>query len=539
MTHPEVTETDVIVVGGGPAGLTLAHQLGARGIGVVLVEPLREPDTSSPRCKQVNPRSMEHFRRLGLAGAVRAHAPLPGSWSDRTVFCTSLTGPRVARFDGVFALADLPRAELPEPGQWTAQYRLEQALRAELNRRESVTVLWGSRVVDVHQTETGVTATVDDEESAPRPVRGRYLAAADGGRGIVRKRLGIPMRGDSHGIRNLQVTFTAPGLAERHDHGPAVQYWVLGSGVGGLLGRLDTADRWWAIIIDAPADAPTAWVESALRTMIGADLPIRVESRDPWTARMLVAERYREGRCFLLGDAAHLNPPWGGFGANTGIGDAVDLGWKLAAVLNGWAGEAMLDSYQAERRPIAERAIAEARANMAVLTPELSRPDLADADAAGELARAEAAEAVRRAKTAEFYTLGFVLGAGCPGSPVVVPDGRPAPASSTSVYRPSAAPGMRLPHLWLDGRTSLYDELGPGLTLLEVGAAPAPANWTEAAEARGIPWRSVTLHRPDARELFGARYVLVRPDHLVAWRGDNLPPDPGSLFDHVLAAGPV
>lgn len=529
-------QTEVIVVGGGPVGLTLAHELGSRDIEVVLVEPRTAPDASSPRCKQVNPRSMEHYRRLGVAQDVRAHSLLPFGWSDSTVFCTSLAGRQVHRFDGVFALSDVTRDELPEPAQWTAQNRLEAALRSALPRRETVTALWGCRLVDIEESADGVVATTVDADGRGRRIHGRYLAGSDGGRSSVRRLLGIPLSGRSHQIRNLQVVFDAPGLAESHRHGPAVQYWVLNPQVGGLLGRLDTDDAWWAIIIDAPEDAPLGWVEVALRTMVGADTPIRIRSQDPWTARMLVADRYSAGRSFLLGDAAHLNPPWGGFGANTGIGDAVDLGWKLAATVSGWGGMHLLDSYAAERRPIAVRAIAEAEANMAVLTPELASPALDDRGAQGDRARAAATEAVRRAKTSEFYTLGFVLGSGSPDSPIVVPDDRPAPTSTTSDYQPSAAPGRRLPHLWRDRDTSLYDLLGSGLTLIEVATDPAPPTWRRAADRRGVPWTPLQLSEAEA--LFAARYVLVRPDHLVAWRGDELPADPELLLDRVLG-GPV
>jgi 2-polyprenyl-6-methoxyphenol hydroxylase-like FAD-dependent oxidoreductase len=531
----ESPPADVIVVGAGPVGLTLAHELGSRGADVVVVEPRLAPDESSPRCKQVNPRSMEHFRRLGIAGAVRAHAPFPVGWSDRTVFCTSLTGRQIVRFDGVFALTDRQHPDFPEPAQWTAQYRLEQALRTTLQGRSSVRALWGSRVEGVVQDDETVTATVVDAGGATVRLRARYLVAADGGRSTVRRDLGIALRGNSHTVRNLQVVFEAPGLAQSHDHGEAVQYWVLGAGGGGLLGRLDTGDIWWAIIIGAPEDATTEWVTATLRTMTGAATPIRIRSRDPWTARMLVADRYRHGRCFLAGDAAHLNPPWGGFGANTGIGDAVDLGWKLAATLQGWGGADLLDSYELERRPFAERAVAAAEANMAVLTPELGSTKLADPGETGRIARQDAAEAVRRAKTSEFYTLGFVLGTGCPDSPIVVADNGPAPRSDTSDYQRSTAPGMRLPHLWTGPTTSLYDDLGEGLTLVTTDGAPVPPQWREAAVRRHIPWTEVSVDRRRFRGHVDVRYLLVRPDHLIAWRGDALPAQPDRLLDCVLA----
>lgn len=531
------TETEVIVVGAGPVGLTLAHELGSRGIDVVLVEPRTEPDASSPRCKQINPRSMEQFRRLGLADAIRATSLLPFGWSDSAVFCTSMFGHEIERFDGVFGMSDVPWSELAEPGQWTAQFRVEAALRGALSTRESVRAYWGSRLVDLEQDESSVVATVRDAGGHPSRVRGRYLAAADGGRSTVRRLLGVPLDGRSHGIENLQVIFDAPGLGAHHPHGAALQYWILNPEISGLLGPLDTEDAWWAIVVDAPAAASSAWTEHALRMMVGGEVPVRVRSQDPWTARMLLAERFRAGRCFLLGDAAHLNPPWGGFGANTGIGDAVDLGWKLAAVVSGWGGPGLLDSYEAERRPVAAAAIAAAERNMQVLTPELSRPDLDDETPAAVEARVAAAEAIRRAKVSETYTLGFVLGLGYPDSPVVARDEVSPACSEGSRNQASAAPGMRLPHLWLGPGHSLFDRLGPGFTLLEIGAPHAAELWETVAAQRGMPLRTLRLNRPDAQGLYGARYVLVRPDHVIAWRGDTLPTDPRGLLDRVRGAG--
>jgi 2-polyprenyl-6-methoxyphenol hydroxylase-like FAD-dependent oxidoreductase len=339
-TSPAPGETDVVVVGGGPVGLTLAHELGSRDVDVVLLEPRTVPDSSSPRCKQVNPRSMEHFRRLGLAGAIREASLLPFGWSDSAVFCSSMFGHVIERFDGVFATSDVPWSVLPEPAQWSSQFRLEEALRTTLRDRRTVHARWGSRLVGIEQDDTCVVATVEDGDGRISRLRGRYLAAADGGRSSARQTLGITLQGRSHQIENLQVVFDAPELGRLHPHGRALQYWILNSEVSGLIGRLDTRDSWWAIVIGAPLDRTPEWTEQALRTLVGRDVGIRIRSQDPWTARMLLADRYREGRCFLLGDAAHLNPPWGGYGANTGIGDAVDLGWKLAADVAGWVGPA-------------------------------------------------------------------------------------------------------------------------------------------------------------------------------------------------------
>ena len=527
--HVETTE--VVIAGGGPVGLTLAHELGSRGIGCVLLEPRPEPSLASPRCKQMNPRSMEIFRRLGIAGAVRGNARLPFGWSDSAVFCTALTGHRLERFDGVFALSHVQRPDLAEPALWCAQNHVEEALRDTLTRRETVSARWGWTLTGLEQDATGVTATATDDAGRERVVRGRYLVGADGARSAVRRACDIPLTGRSHEIRNVQVIFDAPGLSARHRLGRAVQYWVVNPEVNGLMGMLTTEDLWWAIIINAREDADAAWYERAVHRMIGAEEPITVTATDPWTARMLVADRYREGRCFLAGDAAHQNPPWGGFGANTGIGDAADLGWKLTAALRGWAGDGLLDSYETERRPIARRAIAEAERNMRVLTGELAVPGLDGDGPDGRALRAKTAELIRQAKTAEMYTLGFVLGTAYPGSPIIIPDDGPAPASTGTEYRPSGAPGNRLPHQWLSRNRSLQDELGPGFTLLEIAAPPAP-EWEPAAAAAGVPLTRYRLNRPDLHGLYAARYVLVRPDGYIAWRGEASPGDPRAVLDH-------
>ncbi|MET0132673.1 MAG: FAD-dependent monooxygenase [Kibdelosporangium sp.] len=528
----EVATTEVVIAGAGPVGLTLAHELGARGIDCVLLEPRQRPDLASPRCKQMNPRSMEIFRRLGVAQAIRDTARLPFGWSDSAVFCTSLMGHRLERFDGIFALTDTQRAELAEPAQWSAQNGVEEALRTTLSRRPTVKARWGWSLTGLEQDATGVTAVATDQQGREHLVRGAYLVGADGARSVVRRECDIQLTGRSHEIRNVQVIFTAPGLSARHRLGRAVQYWVVDSEVNGLMGTLDTDDLWWAIVINAPRDADAAFCERAIHTMIGSAAPVTVTAIDPWTARMLVADRYRDGRCFLAGDAAHQNPPWGGFGANTGIGDAADLGWKLAAALRGWAGSSLLDSYATERRPIALRAIAEAERNMRVLTGELAAPGLADDGPDGLALRAKTAESIRQAKTAEMYTLGFVLGTTYADSPIVVPDDGPAPVSTTSQYLPSGAPGGRLPHLWLDRTRSLQDELASDFTLLEIAAPPAP-EWEQAAAVDGVPLARYRLNRPDLHGLYGARYVLVRPDGYIAWRGESSPADPRAVLARV------
>ncbi len=259
--------------------------------------------------------------------------------------------------------------------------------------------------------------------------------------------------------------------------------------------------------------------------------PIEVVRGDPWVAQSLIADRYAAGRVFLAGDACHLHPPFGGFGMNMGVGDAVDLGWKLAATLQGWGGPALLASYAAERRPVHRRTIEEAERNYAVVGNQLVRPGLEDTDVAGDAVRAAVGEAIRATKGREFRTLGLVLGTRYDASPIIVQDGSTPPADSVETYVPSACPGSLAPHAWLADGSSLYDRFGPGLTLLctEDGDASPLA---EAAARRGIPLVVLHLAEPRLASLYGARFALIRPDQHVAWRGDVLPPA-GPLLDRV------
>jgi hypothetical protein len=260
-----------------------------------------------------------------------------------------------------------------------------------------------------------------------------------------------------------------------------------------------------------------------IRSLTGCEADVEVLAEDPWTALMLLADQYRAGPVLLAGDAAHSNPPWGGHGFNTGIGDAANLAWKLAAELHGWAGPALLDSYEEERRPVAQRTIREATANAAVQADDLMSDLLDAAGPAGDRARAAAAQALS-AKEPEFYALGLVLGYDYSGCSLITAAGDAAPAPHPVDYQPSAAPGCLLPHDWLGNGDSLYDRLGPDFTvLLASGAEARAAPLSRAVEATGIP--AVVRSVPVPAGRWDAPAVLVRPDQHVAWRGAG----PGEL----------
>ena len=318
---------------------------------------------------------MEHLRRWGIADRLREHAPLTPAWSQDVVFCTSLAGRELSRFTGVLGLVH-DGDRFPELGQQAPQYVLEELLREVVRELPACTLATGATVTGVEQDTGGVRVTVATGAGQRAVVAGCYLIGCDGPRSTVRERIGAAYVGD-HALRpNFGMVFRAPGLWTHVRHGPAVHYWIINPAVPALVGPLDPTDTWWIIAFGVDHDTGEREARRIIDAAAGVPVGATVLSTDPWTARMQIVDRMRQGRVFLAGDAAHLNPPFGGHGLNTGLGDAVDLGWKIAATLDGWAGPGLLDSYEVERRPIQQRVIREATANMGVTSPELVAADL-------------------------------------------------------------------------------------------------------------------------------------------------------------------
>ncbi len=520
-----MTEVDVLIAGAGPVGLSLAIELGLRGITCLVVER-NDRVGYSPRAKTTNVRSREHLRRWGIADALRQASPIPLDYPPHVVFATRMNGFLLHRFENAFAGQRVRNELYSEESQWVPQYTLEEVLRTKATSLPGVTVAFDTELRGLTQSDDGVTADiVDVKTGVPRTVRGQYLVGADGSRSFVRGAIGARMSGSGAMSKNTSIIFRAPDLAARHGFGQAVMYWLVNQDVPSVLGPMDQFGLWVLMATKLADDVDPETVDPAdlVRRATGLlDLELEVVRTDPWVAHSLIADCYGTGRVFLAGDACHLHPPFGGFGMNMGIGDAVDLGWKLAATLQGWGGPDLLDSYQLERRPVHERTIREAVINYQTVGNQLVRPGIEAPGPDGDAIRGEAGDAIKATKYREFFTLGLVLGARYDGSPIIVPDGTEPPPEHFSDYVPSACPGCLAPHAWLEDGSSLYDQFGQGLTLLITGAADDGVDaLVREASRRGIPLTVLT--HPALHDLYQARFTLIRPDQHVAWRGDTVP----------------
>jgi 2-polyprenyl-6-methoxyphenol hydroxylase-like FAD-dependent oxidoreductase len=522
-----MSDHQVIIVGAGPSGLALAIELGSRGVKCLLLEK-NERVGYAPRAKTTNVRTRTHLRRWGIAGKLAAVSPLGIDYPAKVHFVTRLAGPSLAVIDDVLGFDPTPHQAWPEHGQWVPQYKLEQVLREHVEGLPSVELRFNTEFVGARQDEDGVTVELRARSGGLGHERGGYLVGADGARSQVRDLIGARMSGEYGLSRNYNIVFRAPGLARAHPHGPGVMFWQVNPDAPSLIGPMDSDDIWFFM----PTKLPDGFkigqeaAEGLIREATGIDLPIEILSSDEWVASSLIADRYRQGRIYLIGDASHLHPPFGGYGMNMGIADGVDLGWKLAATCQGWGGPNLPSTYEAERRAIHEAVIAEAAANHATGPNELWRDVLEDQSSAGENARAVAGERIRSLKAREFHTMGTVLGACYESSPIIENDGSTHPPHDSMHYEPTSRPGCLAPHFWWGDGHSLYDDFGSGFTLAcRPGTAPGCiAAVIEEASIFTIPLKVVGIGDEHAAAGYPAPLTLIRPDQYVAWRGDSWRP---------------
>jgi 2-polyprenyl-6-methoxyphenol hydroxylase-like FAD-dependent oxidoreductase len=539
------TQTSIVIVGAGPAGLLLACELGTRGIPVVLVEEKREV-ARHPKANTQSARTMEIYRRHSIARRLRS-AGLPPNRNTDVGYFTRLFGHELFRVsmpspkdaEAAARLED-SRWPTPEPQFRITQMVVDPILLAHARSFDSVEVYFGWSAADLVQDEEGVRLSVKNTETQEaRRISADFVVGCDGGRSFVRKALGIRFLGEGGlemeflGGRMLATYFRAPTLLEKFPHADTWMHWIMHPSARSILLVIDVHANEFLLHFQLKPDALVSDVDFSLRleAIIGEALPHEILSSAEWRAGIgLVAERYRVDRCFLLGDAVHLFTPTGGFGLNTGIEDAFNLGWKLAAVCNGGANAALLDSYQIERLPIAKRnagyALELAQRNGACPVS----PDLDQEGPRGEAARAATAAHLAQFARWEFDTPGVQLGARYDGSPIIIPDGGVPPMDSPTVYTPSGVPGGRLPHAWLEDGSSVFDRLGPEFTLLSMSDGDLRP-WSDSAQATGVSLSVLQIPREQRyRSVVGAECVLVRPDQHIAWRGPVNAEDPSSIL---------
>jgi 2-polyprenyl-6-methoxyphenol hydroxylase-like FAD-dependent oxidoreductase len=529
-----IPQTQVLIAGGGPVGLTLALELGWRGIRCLLVEQ-KEEFAGNPKAKTVHQRTLELFRRWGrgIPDKLRAAAPLGADFPAHILYVTRLTGQLITALRNALPV-DSANQFSPERTLRIPQSFLEPVLREEVCKLPAIDFRLGWKLEHFDQEPQCVRAEIVHLGSGQRQqVTAAYLAGCDGGRSTVRKQLGIQMRGSAATAQALGGVFRAATLWSTIAFEKAIHYDVLNDDLPSMatVGPLQPPDVWFFDLMGVDADALDP--SEVIRNFVGQPIPFELLHVAPWTVHNALAERYRDGRVFLLGDAAHLQPPSGGYGMNGGVGDAVNFGWKVAAVLEGWGGERLLDSYEPERRQFHQRAYQESATNYEandLVTPGLEDP------VDGEARRLALAERIQRTKPQNFKSLGVSLGYRYEDSPVIVPDGTPPTPYETSRYAPTARPGHRAPHFWLPDGTALFDHFGQGFTLLMLKETDTSAI-QQAACSRTVPLTLVRRPEPELRDLYEANLVLVRPDQHAAWRSDALPADPGCLLDTVRGYG--
>ena len=518
-------ETEVLVIGAGPVGLALAIELGTRGVRTLVVER-NDRGGTAPRAKTTNVRTRTHLRRWGIADQLAAASPFGIDYPNNMVFVTRLAGRELARFSNAFNASPERDPRYPEHGQWIPQYTLEKVMLDKARTLPGVDIRFRCNFVTATQDASQVQSELRNANGETIRVRSRYLIGADGARSTVRDLIGAKMEGRYGLSHHYNVIFRAPGLTQAHGHGPAAIYWQIGKDGFSAIGPMDTDDRWFFMPGGAkPGQSmPKDDAAALIRDRTGIDLPYEILSADSWIASELLADRYADRRILLAGDACHLHPPAGGYGMNMGVGDGIDLGWKIAATLQGWGSEELVASYETERRPVHKVVIDEAMANFAIYVAP-PPPEIEDETPTGEAIRAKVGAGVQSSKAREFATLGTVLGL-CYHSPLISdePEGDKAPPHDSQVYVPCARPGCLAPHAWLADGRSLYDLFGQGFTLLVVEEVEVEAEVDAAvreAERLGAPLAVVRPKGLDPATLYGAPLALIRPDQHVAWRGSK------------------
>lgn len=536
-------QTQVLIVGAGPVGLTAAMDLASRGMDVVVAEIRRAGEPPNVKCNHVSARSMEVFRRLGIVREVR-DGGLPADFPNDCAYRTAVVGRELTRIpipsrQDRYTATGGPDTDwpTPEPPHRINQIYLEPILFACAEAQPHIRILNRVQVDSFAQSDHGVVAqAVDLDSDQGFTIAADYLIGCDGGRSTVRKLIGSKLSGTDV-VQRVQSTYIhAPALKDLVTQKPAWMTMSLNPRRCGTTVSIDGRDNWLIHNHLAAEEVEFDSVDRdwALRTILGVDDRFQYEilSKEDWIGRRLVADRFRDRRAFICGDAAHLWIPYAGYGMNAGIADAVDLCWMLAGVLQGWAAPALLDAYEAERQPITEQVSHFAMNHaLAVMSQRRAVPAEVEMDGpAGDAVRERVGKAAYELNVQQYCCAGLNFGYYYDQSPAISYDGETPPPYGMGHFTASTVPGARAPHVWLADGRSLLDALGPAYTLVRFDRTVDAAPLLEAAKRQGVPLAVVDVDRDTAGYGFAESLLMVRPDSHIAWRGMAAPREPDQLL---------
>jgi 2-polyprenyl-6-methoxyphenol hydroxylase-like FAD-dependent oxidoreductase len=526
-----IVNTQVIIVGAGPVGLTLAIDLGRRGVRCILLEQKDAPQFL-PKMERCNARTMEIYRRLGVAQIIR-DAGFPRDVPMDVFIVTSLVEPPLLHLpypsvaQAQAEIAACADGSMPlEPYQLISQYTLEPLLKSVAETLPTVDLRYGHEFISFEQDAAGVCARVKCGDSTIE-LSAHYLVGCDGGSSNVRRHLGIGLQGEANLLQLRQALYRCDDLFERIPIGKGRHYHVADAHSTFLIVQDSTRHFTLHSVVDSDDDMKTMFEQTVA-------MPVNYEmlSCAPWRQNLLLADRYGHERVFLAGDAVHLVIPTGGLGMNSGVGDAVDLSWKLAATLKGWGGPALLASYEIERRQIGARNVEASRyaSRGRRAWRAAYKPNIRDRTPEGAAIRANLSRIADVEQRKSNEMIGAELGYRYADSPIIFPEAGDAPETDFMKYVPTSWPGARLPHVWLADGTAMHDRIGDGYTLLCLRGARAnsPA-LAQAFASFAAPLSVVEIDEERPRDVYGYDLLLLRPDLHVVWRGNGLPDDPAKL----------
>ena len=518
-------DTQVIIVGAGPVGLTLAIDLGRRGVRCILLEQKPAPQFL-PKMERCNARTMEIYRRMGLAQKIR-DAGFPRDTPMDVFIVTSLVEqpllhlpyPSVAQAQEQIAACRDGTQPL-EPYQLISQYTLEPLLKSVVDAMPNVDVRYGCEFISFQQDKDKVTAHIKNADGAAVELQAPYLVGCDGGTSAVRRQLGIKLQGDANLMQFRQALFHCDDLFDRIPIGKGRHYHVADAQATFLIVQDSTRHFTLHAMADSDAEMTSLFEKTVA-------MPVKYEmlAVGQWKQNLLLADNYSQGRVFLAGDAVHLVIPTGGLGMNSGVGDAIDLSWKLAATLQGWGGRQLLASYEIERRQIGARNVEASRHASRGRRAWRSayKPNLRDQTPEGAETRANLTAIANIEQRKSNEMIGAELGYRYEGSPVIWVEPGEGPEHEFMRYVPSSWPGSRLPHVWLEDGTALHDRIGEGYTLLRLAGSKAEsAPLAKAFASYVAPFAVLDVGEQNPCDIYGYDLLLLRPDLHVVWRGNTL-----------------